>query len=231
MSAFEHILFIDTAMNGCGVAVCAAGHVQARVEPMSRGQAEVLMPMVDEVVKASGGYEPVQAIVTTIGPGAFTGLRIGLSCARSLGLSLSVPVFGITTLQALALKYAADGASGPFMVVVETKRSDFYVQRFAAGGAALGEPFALEASEAAALLAAGDRMIGDAAARLAEDAGLDSGLAVPGYDLIDAGFIAAYFAENGAVDRVFSANTDPVYLRGADVSAPKTALRRIEGGF
>jgi tRNA threonylcarbamoyl adenosine modification protein YeaZ len=82
--------------------------VDERVEVDSRGQAKVLLRMIDEMLESSGGGPPdLGAIVVGVGPGTFTGVRIAVATARALSLALGIPVVGISTLSALASAGAA----------------------------------------------------------------------------------------------------------------------------
>jgi tRNA threonylcarbamoyladenosine biosynthesis protein TsaB len=98
------VLAIDTALDACSVALVRDGAVlQCVVEPMARGQAERLAPLVRDTVASAGlAFSDIERIGVTKGPGAFTGLRIGLSFARGLGLALNRPCLGFSTLEALA---------------------------------------------------------------------------------------------------------------------------------
>lgn len=103
------ILAVDTALNACSVAVVRGGEVLlSRVEPMAKGQAERLAPMTREVL-AEVGVLPSQIdrVAVTRGPGAFTGLRIGLAFARGLAVALDRPCVGVSTLEVLAHAAAA----------------------------------------------------------------------------------------------------------------------------
>lgn len=153
------ILAFDTAMSGCSVA-CGSpdtGIYHERVIPMRRGQAEKLVPMIDEVIREAGiSYDSINAIATTVGPGAFTGLRIGLSTARSLGLALGIDVYGFSTLDMIVQRFIharedrhdQDGEDGKaILVVLETKRQDFYTQIFTKSGESLTKPMALDTAD------------------------------------------------------------------------------------
>jgi tRNA threonylcarbamoyladenosine biosynthesis protein TsaB len=98
------ILAIDTALDACSAALVRDGQsLVSRVEPMVRGQAERLALLVDGIVtEAQLTFADLDAIAVTNGPGAFTGLRVGLAFARGLALALDKPCLGFSTLEVLA---------------------------------------------------------------------------------------------------------------------------------
>ena len=100
------ILAIDTALDACaaGVLDTDAGKMIAQEsQPMKRGHAEALMPLIARVMKRSGiAFAALDRIAVTTGPGSFTGLRVGLSAARGIALAANKPVVGLTTLTAYA---------------------------------------------------------------------------------------------------------------------------------
>jgi tRNA threonylcarbamoyladenosine biosynthesis protein TsaB len=98
------VLALDTALSACSVALVEGGQtLVSRVEPMARGQAERLAPMVNQVMVGAGlSFKSLDRIAVTRGPGAFTGLRIGLAFARGLALALDKPCVGLSTLEVLA---------------------------------------------------------------------------------------------------------------------------------
>jgi tRNA threonylcarbamoyladenosine biosynthesis protein TsaB len=98
------VLAIDTALSGCSVAIVRGDEILAsRIEPMARGQAERLAPLVDQLMADFGvGFADIETIAVTTGPGAFTGLRVGLAFARGLALALDKPCIGVSTLEVLA---------------------------------------------------------------------------------------------------------------------------------
>lgn len=162
MSRIVNILGLDTATTGCSAAVWSAGGIAAhRFEEMERGQAERLNPMVGEVMAASGlAFDDIDAVAVTVGPGAFTGLRIGLAVARAIGLAAGIPVVGITTFAALARAVPeAEAAGRTLLVAVNGKRRDVFVQLFDAGGRPLGEPGALDPGAAMETLPQGPVLI------------------------------------------------------------------------
>ena len=120
-------LAIDVSVSGCSVAIINKKQNLSisRFVDTDRGQAEMLIPMIDEIVKESNlKMSDIEMITVTRGPGSFTGVRIGLATARSLGLALNIPVLGISTLDAIAR--AHDDKSALFLI--DTKRGDFYGQ-------------------------------------------------------------------------------------------------------
>ena len=165
MSDNQTVLVIDTAMAGCGVCVydvaCDAAFDAYSDDP--RGQAQVLVPMVQDVLKnAALGFDDLTDIVVCNGPGTFTGIRIGLSAAKTFGIVVNVPVYGVGSMQALAMSATNAGLSKEMLVVVETRRQDFYVQRFDGAGLALDEPQSLMVEDVDVGSAV---LIGDAAQR------------------------------------------------------------------
>lgn len=229
------VLALDTAMNGCAVGVLDTDSDEcvAVVEPMTRGHAEKLVPLIQKTLtKARLDFSDLGMIATTVGPGAFTGLRIGLSTARAMGLALSIPVVGVTTLQVLASAYFAQHQPDKnVLVLIETKRTDFYGQLFDAEGSALSEPFALAAEVIAEVyLAQPCVLMGDANARFLSllDAEQSTRVeAVSGFEIPDPAFVALIgYAkwENGDMD----SPAEPLYLRDADVSQSKRVQRTIE---
>ena len=216
------ILSFDTAMNVCGAGVYARGHAHARAEPMMAGHGERLIPMIEDVLRtADVHFKDISAVVTTVGPGAFTGLRIGLSSAKAFGLALGVPVIGISTLQVLASQYAAMHADNvlPLAVIIETKRSDFYVQIFSASAQARTEPAAMPAEAIRGLLGEVPHvLIGDGVQRYK---GIPAGQS---YERVDCGFMARLFAL-APEEPFWQRPAEPLYLRGAEVSQSKRVQR------
>ena len=219
------VLAFDTALAACSACLSRDGNALAhRLEYLQRGQSEALVPMIAEVLSQAGAViDDVDLIATTVGPGTFTGLRIGLATALGLGLATGKPVLGLTTLEVVA---SAQRRADPFVVALETKRSDFYVQMFHEPNSALAAPSALEAD--AILEALGTTtppLAGDAADRLAT-ALADRGCRLARLDgppLPDARIIAALAARRGVEYSTFKPGKapQPLYLRAPDVTIPR----------
>ncbi len=134
-------LSIDTAANLCAVAVNDdnSGELLSVVShDIGRGHAEILMDVIDEAMnQASMGYKDLERVIATIGPGSFTGVRVGISVGRAIGLGLSIPVVGVSILQASA-QYAVQVGNGQnaqkkISVIIDANRDEFYFQPFQNG--------------------------------------------------------------------------------------------------
>jgi tRNA threonylcarbamoyladenosine biosynthesis protein TsaB len=144
------LLALDTCLDACSVAVWADGRVLASCsEPMRRGHQERLAVMAQATMaEAATAFSALDRIGVTVGPGSFTGLRVGLAFAKGLSVALDRPVVGVGVLEALA-QNAGDGFVA---AVIDARRDQVYLQAFD-GGRALMAPDALTAETAAARLA------------------------------------------------------------------------------
>ena len=117
------ILAFDTSAAHCAAAVLVNGAITATVyEPMARGQAENLMDILDHALAQAGiDLSDLDAIAVGTGPGNFTGIRISVSAARGLALSLGVPAIGVTTFEATWF-----GTQGPVVATVPAPREHVY---------------------------------------------------------------------------------------------------------
>src|SRR5260370_23104791 len=135
------ILAIDTALDACCAAVLdtdASKIVAQESQPMKRGHAEALMPLIARVMNASGvAFAALDRIAVTTGPGSFTGLRVVLSAARGIALAAGKPVVGLTTLAAYAAPLVAGNAEPPIISAIDARHDHVYFQAVSADGGAL----------------------------------------------------------------------------------------------
>jgi tRNA threonylcarbamoyladenosine biosynthesis protein TsaB len=206
------VLSIDTCLAACqGALVDGTRTLAAIREPMARGHQERLAPLVrDMMAQACAPFAVVDRIGVTVGPGSFTGLRVGLAFAKGLGLALAKPCVGVGTLHALAMDAEP---LGPCAAVIDAGRGRVYVQMFDAGEPLTG-PDVLTLEEALA--------------RLIEVFPLgEFTLAGPGAHLVGEAWPAARQAAGQAPDPVVVARlaaigpatpATPLYLRPADAT-------------
>jgi tRNA threonylcarbamoyladenosine biosynthesis protein TsaB len=140
------ILGIDTALGACSVALLDGDHVVARAhEPMQRGHAEALAPMVESVMrKSSLAFSTLGRIAVTTGPGTFTGQRVGLAFSRALALALKIPIVGVTTLDAMVAQALSQDDADWAVAVSDAKRGEFYLGARSSAGETLIVPSVLE---------------------------------------------------------------------------------------
>lgn len=175
-----NILAFDTCLDACSVCVARSGEdgtftvLASAFEPMVMGHAERLIPMVGETVEAAGlGFEVIDRIAVTVGPGTFTGTRIGVAAVRGLALATGAGVVGTTSLAVMAEVAMAKLGSrlewDDLAVAVDARRGEVYVQLFGAGGLDVrSQPQVLSIEDAARLGGAGPILfVGSGAASVA----------------------------------------------------------------
>ncbi len=139
------LLAIDTAAPRLQLALLDGEAADTLVEDMAQGQAERIFPAIGELLGRNRlGYADLGRIAVTTGPGSFTGLRIGLSAARGLGLALGVPVIGVPSLVALSLA----AQCRPAAVLLDARREEAYFQAFSGPAIPIGQPLLLPIEEA-----------------------------------------------------------------------------------
>lgn len=142
-------LVIDTAAAACSVALTEGGRViAARHEAVGRGHAERLLPMIAEL--PDGGRAPL--ILVDVGPGSFTGVRVGIAAARGLALGWGAAVGGFSSLALVAAAALARDPAPRLAAVLEAGHGEVFMQLFTADLTPLGEPASLPPAAAAAAL-------------------------------------------------------------------------------
>lgn len=223
------VLALDSATTACSVALWSDGEVRAhRFTVMARGQAEALMPMVKSAMDEAGvSFRDLDLLAVTVGPGAFTGLRIGLSAARGMALATGLPLVGVTTLEAVAHAVSpAERAGRTLLVVLDTKRTDVYAQLFSADLAPLGPATALLPDDLPDVVPPGPLVVaGDGVAMVSEV------LAAAGSKVLHAS--ASGLPDAAHVARIAAARAPdgtspppaPLYLRPPDAQLPRQGGR------
>lgn len=204
------VLALDTAGVDCAAAVydsdskTVLGEV---TDTIGRGHAERLMGCIDEALARAGlGLDAVGRIAVTIGPGSFTGIRVGVAAARGFALSLNVPAIGVTTLETMAAVVRESAPGRAVLAARDAKRDEIYLQTFAADGAPSGEPQALSVEQARAVAAGFDGLlIGSAAPILRAEPATEEP------DHFPIAWVARLAAEKPVGDK-----PKPLYLRGPD---------------
>jgi tRNA threonylcarbamoyladenosine biosynthesis protein TsaB len=230
------ILALDSATGACSVALwCDGAIVARRFAVMDRGQSEILIPMALEVLAEAGAdFSSIDVFGVTVGPGAFTGLRIGLAAARGMALASGRPLVGVSTFEAVAHGVPAEELEGRrVLVAVESRREDIFVQTFdseliAMDGPQSVRPENLVLPDTPVLLA------GDGAARLAalfERSASSHSIATrsdvrfaAGFGFPDAANVARLVASRGT-PAAGAVSPQPFYLRPPDVTLPVEKVR------
>jgi len=221
------ILAIDTALDACaaGVLDTDAGKLIAQEsQAMKRGHAEALMPLIARVIEESGiGFASLDRIAVTTGPGSFTGLRVGLSAARGIGLAANKPVIGLTTLSAFAAPVVSESGEHPVISAIDARHDQVYYQVVRGNGSSLIQPRVApieEALEASRFCA--PHLVGNAAGILSRRWPAQA-LAPFRVDTQSAPDIA-WVAWLGAAVSPDDAPARPFYLRAPDAKPPRDPL-------
>ena len=221
------VLALDSAGSGCSVVVAAGETVLAAERcTTAHGQAERLLLMADAVMRKSGLSTLALDIVgTTIGPGSFTGIRVGLAAVRGIALATGARSVGVTGFEAVAAGLAprADERSTSFLLVaLESRREDLYIQLFDYAHRPFGEP---TAAMPGALAKALRGLIGEAPLLVAGDAAQRAAnmllprsgtIVVEGSGPDAAGVLRAVLQRARGSERLIKPL--PLYLRAPDVT-------------
>jgi len=201
---------------------------------MMHGQAEALLPMVDDVMREAGiAVSALDLIAVTTGPGSFTGIRVGLAATRGIALAGNLPLIGVSSFEAAAAAVAKSAVAGyRLLIALESRRADLYIQLFEPEGRPLSEPVAVlpEMLAAAVGEVVGSRPVmiaGNAAARAA-----DTLAGAPGMTVVEETPASTIGVVRAALrrwrDGECGGPVKPLYLRQPDAT-PAGARRAPHG--
>jgi tRNA threonylcarbamoyl adenosine modification protein YeaZ len=224
------VLAIDTALTACSACVLdrdAAAPLAVESVAMERGHAETLLPMVNRVMaEIEGGFASLQRVAVTVGPGSYTGLRVGLAAARAIGLAAGVPVVGVTTLSALLAPLVSTETGRVLAAAIDARHGQVYFQLVAPGGRIVIPPTLVGVRDAIRLIGTGPvTLSGSGAPAIALEAlsaGVDA-IVPPGPGTPDIPWVARL----GMIADPAQALPKPLYLRGPDARPqPQAGLPR-----
>lgn len=170
---------------------------------------EQLAPLIDRALRERDLVrQDLTAVAVGVGPGPFTGLRVGLVTARTLGFVLEVPVYGVCTLDVLAVEAADSGAvTSDFVVATDARRKEVYLASYAADGARLDGPSVAKPAD----VATSAPVVGEGATLYPDAFPTAAGPVLP-----SAGWLARVVAE----ERAELLDPEPLYLRRPDAATP-----------
>ena len=212
------LLAIDTAASLCAACVhdSATGMELGReVLDIGKGHAERLIGVIESALGRAGlAYADLDRVGVSIGPGSFTGVRVGVATARGLALALSIPAIGVNTLEALAAEVHAGFPDKRILAAIDGRRGDLYCAVYAPDGSVLSRAAAISTADAVSLA----RRHGAALTGNGADAIL---AAADGNGLFDTGLRGAtadigFYARLAAAREPTNERPKPLYLRGAD---------------
>jgi tRNA threonylcarbamoyladenosine biosynthesis protein TsaB len=225
------ILAFDAAGFAASVVVTRGEEVLSRRHvPTAHGHAELLLPLVDAAMREAGlSPAALDLVAVTVGPGGFTGIRVGLAAAQGIALATGAGLFGATSFEAVAASLLGKGESAAtWLVALESRREDLYVQLFDRGGRPLAPPAAVMPAALAGMpgLEAPLLVAGDAAERAAAALPRASiARIVP--DSAEVALGAAILAHRAWLAGARGNPAHPFYLRPPDVTP--SPLRRAAG--
>ncbi|MFL5907513.1 MAG: tRNA (adenosine(37)-N6)-threonylcarbamoyltransferase complex dimerization subunit type 1 TsaB [Solirubrobacterales bacterium] len=222
------VLGVDTATAHAVVGVTADGAVvrEAAVEPGPDGRprhSQVLLPEIERSVDAAGGWNRVDRIAVGIGPGSFTGLRIGISTARALAQARGIPLAPIGTLAALARGIAAHPSAGgrPALPVLDARRGEAFAALFGEAGEELWAAFVAVPevlAERVGVLDESPLAAGDGALRFAAELEAAGATVAPPDDPIHRVAARQVCAVGEAASEASPEEIQPQYLRPPDAT-------------
>jgi tRNA threonylcarbamoyladenosine biosynthesis protein TsaB len=218
------ILAIDTALEACAAGVIEMPDRVIAQESiaMTRGHAEALMPLIARLMDQTGmAFSDLDRIAVTVGPGSFTGLRVGIAAARGIALAAGKPAVGVSTLAALAAPYLSKDDTRPVVAAVDARHDHVYFELFGPGGRVVVTPRLMPVGDAIRAATGAAVIAGSGAGILA--ASWPEGTPLPAIETQGAASIAS-IARLAAQADAARALPKPLYLRRPD-ARPQDAAR------
>ena len=222
------VLAFDCAVSGMGVALVRDGVRLAGLVEAGRDQAARLLPAIESVLaEAAIDRRAVTLIAVTIGPGSFTGVRVGLAAARGLAVGLAVPLAGITTTAVLL----AQAASRDRLVIaaIDSRLGDWFCA-IAEGDAA---PFVSSARDLAVRVAGRPCLVVGAGAKTLVNDLVAAGIDALALQALPDPVTLARLAADAGIEAWRGRNAEaglprPLYLRGVNITMPDGARRTVD---
>jgi tRNA threonylcarbamoyladenosine biosynthesis protein TsaB len=209
------LLAFDTSSPTVAVALYDGTDVVAeRVSEQAMKHGEQLAPLIDGLMREVGVVrQDLTALAVGVGPGPFTGLRVGLVTARTLAFVLDIPVYGVCSLDVLAVEAASAGAiAGDFVVATDARRKEVYLASYDDSGVRTSGPVVDKPADLATTLPT----VGEGATLYPDHFPTGVGPTRP-----SAGWLARCVAE----ERAELSDPEPLYLRRPDAATPSTPKR------
>ncbi len=227
-----NILALDTSMSVCSAAVLRTGRTARACHlneaEMTKGHAEALMPMIEDVLgKADLKISDIELVAATQGPGSFTGVRIAIAAARGFALVSAARLFGTDSLTVMARAALRTGLApeGDYAVAADARRGMIYLGLYDRHGNKLEGPLLLEPSEAVQTLPRDLRLVvGSGGRELAEAAEARGRTLAAELPALQPGAVA--LAEIASQNRESVAVLRPLYLRPPDAKPQQPPLER-----
>lgn len=232
------VLGVDSATADAVVGVTTDGEVvrEARIDPGPDGRprhSQVLLGEIERSVEEAGGWKAIDRIAVGVGPGSFTGLRIGIATARALAQARGSSIVPVSSLAALARGISESDATAPALPLIDARRGEVFAALYDAGGAEVWPPFVAPPAELADRLQTMDwtpLAAGDGALRFGAELEAAGATVAPPENPIHRVAARHVCAVGEAAIEATPDQIQPLYLRPPDAKRWLERDRGIPGG-
>jgi tRNA threonylcarbamoyladenosine biosynthesis protein TsaB len=232
------VLGVDSATADAVIGVTDGGEVvrEARVDPGPDGRprhSQVLLGEIERSVEQAAGWERIERIAVGVGPGSFTGLRIGIATARALAQARGIPIAPVGSLAALARGIREDGEAAVALPVIDARRGEAFAALFGGEGEELWPAFVAPPAELAKRIGKLDSAplaAGDGAVRFAAELEAAGATVAPPDDPIHRVAARHVCAVGEAAAEASPDQIQPLYLRPPDAKRWLERDRGVPGG-